>query len=83
MIQTIGIIGLALLALAWIPQTYSVIKKKQSNINLNFGILYVIGSLILVYYSIQIKDNIFLILNSTVTIMSAISLYFSTGKRKI
>jgi len=81
-LQTIGIIGLALLALAWIPQTYSVIKRKESNIDYKFGILYVIGSLVLVYYSIQIKDMIFFILNSTVALMSAISLYFSTGKRK-
>jgi|TARA_B100001971_G_C18048658_1_gene461590 lipid-A-disaccharide synthase-like uncharacterized protein len=82
MVQTIGIIGLALLALAWIPQTYSIIKKRRSYINPKFGILYVIGSLILVYYSIQINDIIFLILNSFVALMSAISLYFSTGKRK-
>jgi len=81
-VSTIGIIGLALLALAWLPQTYSVIKKKKSNINPGFGTLYVLGSLILIYYSIQIKDNIFLILNILVAIMSAISLYFSTGKRK-
>ena len=78
----IGIIGLVILALAWIPQTYSVIKKKKSNIDYKFGILYVIGSLILVAYSIQIKDYIFLILNSTVALMSAISLYFSINKRK-
>jgi lipid-A-disaccharide synthase-like uncharacterized protein len=83
MVSTIGLIGLILLALAWLPQTYSVIKKKKSNINPLFGTFYVIGSLILVYYSIQIQDNIFLILNITVAIMSAISLYFSTGKRKL
>ena len=82
MIQTIGTIGLVLLALAWLPQTYSVIKKKHSNIDYRFGILYVIGSLILVYYSIQTKDIIFLILNSIVALMSAISLYFSVGKKE-
>lgn len=82
MVQIIGIIGLVLLALAWIPQTYSVIKKKESNIDWRFGVLYVIGSLILMAYSIQIKDYIFLILNSIVALMSAISLYFSIGKRK-
>ena len=78
--QIVGIIGLALLALAWIPQTIEIIKKKKSHINYKFGILYIIGSLILIYYSIQIKDYIFLILNSVVALMSATSLYFSIKK---
>ena len=82
MISTIGIIGLILLAIAWIPQTYSVIKRKESNIDFKFGVLYVLGSLILVYYSIKINDIIFIVLNSVVALMSAVSLYFSTGKRK-
>jgi len=82
MINSVGIIGLVLLALAWIPQTIVIIKKEKSSIDCRFGILYVIGSLVLVYYSIQIKDMIFLTLNSAVALMSAISLYFSVKKRK-
>ena len=81
MIPTIGIIGLALLALAWIPQTISIIKKEKSNIDYKFGVLYVIGSLTLIIYSINIKDIIFLLLNSFVALMSGIALYFSIKKQ--
>ena len=80
MVATIGIIGLILLALGWIPETISIIKEKRSRINWKFGTLYVIGSLLLVAYSIQIKDTIFLILNLFVAIMAAISLYYSVKK---
>ena len=76
----LGILGLALLAIGWIPETIKVIKEKRSRIDKKFGILYVLGSLLLLIYSIQIKDYIFLILNFIVMIMSGISLIFSLRK---
>lgn len=76
----LGILGLALLAIGWIPETIKVIKEKRSRIDKEFGILYVLGSLLLLIYSIQIKDYIFLILNFIVMIMSGISLIFSLRK---
>ncbi|MFA7707920.1 MAG: hypothetical protein WCX73_03145 [Candidatus Pacearchaeota archaeon] len=80
MTATIGIIGLILLAIGWVPQTYSVIKSKKSKIDWRFGTLYVIGSLCLAFYSFQIKDVLFMILNSVVALMGAISLYYSIKK---
>jgi len=82
MTSTIGIIGLILLALAWIPQTYSIIKKEKSHIDWRFGVLYTIGSSFLAYYSFQINDIVFMILNSIVALMSAISLFYSIRKLK-
>ncbi len=79
---TIGLIGLILLAVGWVPETIKVIRDKESSIDLRFGVLYSLGSLLLVIYSIQIKDYIFLVLNSLATIMSAVSLYFSAKKAK-
>jgi len=82
MSSIIGIIGIVLLALGWIPETIGIIKEKQSKINPKFGILYVIGSLLLAIYAWQINDIIFLILNTLVGIMSFISLIFSLKKKK-
>ena len=77
----IGIIGLILLAIGWIPETIKIIKEKRAGIDWRFGVLYVTGSLLLVIYSVQIKDYIFLVLNSFVALMSGLSLFFSVRKR--
>ena len=76
----LGIIGLIILVLGWIPQTISTIKEKHAKINKKFGILYVCGSLILVLYAFQIKDIIFMTLNIIIAIMSGITLYYSIKK---
>ena len=76
----LGIIGLVLLAIGWIPETIKVIKEKRSRIDKEFGILYVLGSLLLLIYSMQIKDYIFMALNFIVMVMSGISLIFSLRK---
>jgi len=76
----IGLIGLILLAVGWGYETYIIIKEKKSKINTKFALMYTIGSLLLVIYSVQIKDTLFLILNSLITISSLISLIFSLKK---
>ena len=81
MVTIIGILGLVLLGIAWIPQLIRILKKKYGHIDVRFGALYVIGSVLLVIYSIQINDIIFLILNSFIAIMSGISLFFSIKKK--
>jgi|TARA_B100001971_G_C17871707_1_gene373586 lipid-A-disaccharide synthase-like uncharacterized protein len=76
----IGIAGLVLLAIGWFSEVKEVIKQKKSKLDLKFSILYTIGSLCLVIYAIQLKDVIFFILNSVVTILSLISLIYSVKK---
>jgi len=76
----IGIIGLMLLAVAWIPETIDILTKKKEKINWKFGVLYVLGSLALTIYSYQINDIIFLILNAFILVMSSISLVYSLKK---
>lgn len=73
----IGIIGLVLLAVGWIPETIKIVRDRKSSIDWRFGVLYVTGSLVLAFYAFQIKDTIFLILNLFVMVMSAISLVYS------
>jgi len=75
-----GIIGLGLLAVGWMYEAVQIIKEKKSRLGLKFSILYTTGSLLLVVYSIQVKDVIFTILNGLVTAISLVSLAYSIRK---
>jgi lipid-A-disaccharide synthase-like uncharacterized protein len=73
----IGIVGLGLLAVGWLYEAIKTIRAGKSNINSKFAVLYVVGSFLLVIYSLLLGDIIFLILNSLVTIFSLINLFYS------
>lgn len=78
----IGILGMILIVVAWIPQTIENIKKKRSDINIKFVIAYLIGSLILIAYSSMINDMIFLLLNSLASIQAVINLVVELKEKK-
>jgi lipid-A-disaccharide synthase-like uncharacterized protein len=76
----IGIIGLLLLVIGWVSEAVKLIKEKKSRLDLKFGVLYIVGSLCLVIYSIQINNIIFMVLNSIIMVFSLISLVYSVKK---
>lgn len=73
----LGLIGLICIAIGWIPQIVEIVKKRKSNLNLGFALLYTIGSLALVLYALQISDWVFVILNGFVFLMSAVGLFYT------
>jgi lipid-A-disaccharide synthase-like uncharacterized protein len=73
----LGIIGLTCIAIGWIPQVIEIMKKRKSNLNLGFAILYTIGSLALVLYALQISDWIFVALNGFAFLMSGVGLFYT------
>jgi len=77
-----GIIGSICIAIAWIPQIIEIIKTRHSHLNLGFASLYVVGSLALTIYSLQIKDIIFTFLNSFALLMGMIGLIYTIKSRK-
>jgi len=77
-----GIIGSICIAIAWIPQIWEIIKTKHSHLNLGFASLYVVGSLALTIYSLQIKDMIFTFLNSFALLMGIIGLIYTIRSRE-
>jgi MtN3 and saliva related transmembrane protein len=81
-IEIIGIIGLILIVIAWIPELMELIRKKGKGLNVEFVIIYLLGSLALVIYSIQIKSIIFGILNGLIFLMNLIALYYEMGAKK-
>ena len=61
----IGVIGLILIALSWFPQVVEIIKTKKSGLNVKFALIYVLGSVALVIYALQINDTIFILPNTS------------------
>ncbi len=76
----IGIIGLALLVISWIPQLTEVLRKKQAKINIKFGLMYFIACVLLAIHAYIIKDLVFTILNILAGIMGGLTLFFSFKK---
>lgn len=79
--MNIGIIGLVLILVGWVPQAIKTIKEK-SGMDLRFAILYTTGSGLLTLYAILINDWIFIVLNAGATILSGISLVYSIKPSK-
>lgn len=82
MIQWIGWIGLLLLLLAWVPQTWDTIKAGKTPVNLLFIILYFVSSATLAVYAFLSSDPVFLVLNGLLTIGSGINLYYKIWPRE-
>lgn len=76
-IALMGTIGVAAIAFSWIPQTLEVIKNKKTDMELKFIIIYSIGSLLLLIYSVLIHDLIFTVLNFITTVLAGLNLFFA------
>ena len=81
-ITVVGLIGLALILVAWIAETVDLIIKKKGKLDTKFAMFYIMGSIVLLVYSIQIKSLVFVILKVFVIILSFISLYYSLKLHK-
>ncbi len=72
----LGLTGMTILVIAWIPQTLEVIKSKRSSIPGMFSAIYSIASLLLTLYAISIKDVIFTSLNFLAFLQSFLNFLF-------
>ncbi|MEM4295365.1 MAG: hypothetical protein QXI89_01280 [Candidatus Anstonellales archaeon] len=81
MASYIGFIGVVLILLGWIPETYSAIKEKRT-INPAFALLYAIGSSMLAYHALLLNDMAFLILNVVASLIAFLNLYLSVSFKK-
>ncbi len=68
--EYIGIAGLALLIIAWIPETLQNWREKGRNLNLKFVCLYLSGSLFLAYHAFVINDAVFTWLNGLAALLA-------------
>ena len=74
--EIIGWAGLALLVMAWVPQTLDTIKAGKTEMNVGFILLYVISSALLTVYAVLGNDTVFIVLNGLLTFGSGINLYY-------
>lgn len=72
----IGYVGLVLLAVCWIPQSWETIKRGRCEVNLLFLILSSLGSISLMIYAITIGDTVFSLLNAITTVGALINLFY-------
>ncbi|MBD3259865.1 hypothetical protein GF371_04525 [Candidatus Woesearchaeota archaeon] len=73
----IGILGLILIAVSWVPETLRTIKTRKSGLEWHFNLIYVIGSFCLIVYSVYIWDYIFMALNAAAFVLSSINLFYT------
>jgi len=79
-LSLLGLAGLTLLVLAWIPQTVETVRRRHSGLVWQFDALYAAGSLVLAYYSLLINDLVFTLLNSLAAYMALIGLYYKVAE---
>lgn len=86
-LQYVGLAGLALLVIAWIPQSLQNFKERGKNLNLKFVMLYLFGSAFLAAHAYFIGDLVFMALNSLAALIAlanaCIILFFAKKKRKL
>ncbi|MBI4406371.1 hypothetical protein HY571_00470 [Candidatus Micrarchaeota archaeon] len=73
----VGLAGLILLLIAWIPETLRTIREKKSPIELKFSLVYALGSFSLMTYAYLLGDLIFTILNLLTTLLALMNSYYS------
>ncbi len=78
----IGIAGLALLVIAWVPETLTTIRERKSPLDLKFSLVYTFGSLGLMIYALLIHDWIFTLLNTLTTLMALLNVYYKINQRE-
>ena len=74
--EIVGWAGLALLLIAWVPQTIDTIKAGKTEMNMVFILLYALSSGLLTAYSIFNNDTVFIVLNALLTVGSSINLFY-------
>lgn len=80
--MVVGIIGALLILGAWIIETRKIIKSKNvDDIDPRFLIVYLLGSLLLTYYSAQISDLVFVMLSAVISVITLIELVFVFMKK--
>jgi lipid-A-disaccharide synthase-like uncharacterized protein len=82
-LDPIGIIGAILIIVAWILETRKVIKTKSAeDLDLRFLAIYLVGGIILTYYSVRTNDLVFIILSGVISFLTLIEIAFIFIKKR-
>lgn len=81
-IQTIGYIGLAAVAFAWLPQSWETLRTGICGANPGFLALSAIGSVALTIYAVLRGDTVFALLNAMTTCGALLNIWFRAFPRR-
>ncbi|MDY6765808.1 MAG: hypothetical protein SVW77_00415 [Candidatus Nanohaloarchaea archaeon] len=75
MVSAAGMVGAALLPVAWLIETYRTYEAGNLEaVDPRFVALYVVGSLLLAYHAFQLQDLPFIVLNVAMAMFTATEL---------
>ncbi|MFH0835093.1 MAG: lipid-A-disaccharide synthase N-terminal domain-containing protein [Candidatus Micrarchaeota archaeon] len=74
--QLAGVAGMALVVVAWIPETLETIRKGRADVPLAFAAIYGVGSALLLAYALAINDFVFSLLNGAALLAALINLFY-------
>lgn len=78
----LGLAGMLLILIAWLPETWQNYKEKGKNLNLKFVLLYLFGSAFLTYHAWLLNDMVFLSLNAIATLIALLNGLLILANRK-
>ena len=76
-----GEIGLVLILAGWIAELWGAIRKGKTQVPLGFAALYACGSFLLVIYSMELNDAVFLALNASATMIALANVAFNLAQK--
>lgn len=74
--EFVGILGAALLLIAWIPETLRTIRTKKTGMEPEFLYIYFFGSFFLTIYALYLSELLFSVLNAAATLSDLINIYY-------
>jgi len=74
-----GIIGSLLIAAAWSYEVWESIERHKSLIDLRFAGIYLVGTLMLLAYSLVIRNFIFVSINAALTVLVIFEIAYTVG----
>ncbi len=80
-LELLGIAGALLIAIAWVTDAFRVLRTRRSQLDLKFGFVYFLGSLLLTLYAFSIGSAVFSFLNLLATLSALFSLYYAFNGR--
>jgi len=81
--EFLGIAGLVLILIAWLPGIIETLKNGKTEMKLSFMIIYFLGSLSLALYAWQLKSMPFFILNLLAAFVPIIHFYFFVKQKTL
>lgn len=79
----IGIFGGIVIIFAWLFETFEAVRRHKSLIDLKFSVMNIFGVLLLILYSWQIENAVFMYLNIALFSIELVEIAYSIAVKKV